>query len=395
MTTRGTGREPAGTTTQPPGHVAVVAEQLRRRVPGGIGRYATGLLTGLSQLSPLPSVTVVASAFAGSRPDPLAAFPFPLRIVGGPLLAAAARLRPQARVADRMVTRLWDHDRLRLGGYDLVHADSLSAPPCRAPLTVMVHDVAWRTAPEAYPARGRAWHEAALQRVLRDSAGLVVPSQAVAHMLEEVMGRAGRHHRLEVIPEGCDHLAPADVAGAEGLLRRLGLAGPFLLSVSTLEPRKNLRRLLAAYELARPELPEPWPLLVVGPAGWGDGPAPVEGVHWAGEVSENVLTALYEAARLVAYVPLAEGYGLPAVEALACGAPLLVSSAVPSVVEHDAPAVVVEPRSVEEMAAAIGELATDEPRRQELARLGPESVRSRTWRSAAEAHVRFWAEVAG
>lgn len=375
--------------------VAVVAEQVRRRLPGGIGRYVTGLLTGLSQRSPLPAVTMVATGATGGT-DPLSAFPFPRQLVGGRLLGAAGRLRPEAHLADRLVTRLWDRGRLGLSGYDLVHADSLAAPPTgEVPLTVMVHDLAWREAPDAYPERGRAWHEAALHRVLRESAGLVAPSRAVAEALAGVVGSTGSPLRVEVIPEGCDHLAPPDHAAAERLLRRLGVSGPFLLSVGTLEPRKNLRRLLAAYEQARPQLPEPFPLVVVGPAGWGDGPEAGDGVHLAGSVGEPVLSALYAAALLVAYVPLSEGYGLPAVEALGCGAPLVVSSAVPSVVEHGAPAVVVDPRSVEEMAAAIGELVSDEERRAELARLGPESVRSRTWRSAADAHVHFWEEVAG
>lgn len=373
--------------------VAFVAEQLRRRVPGGIGRYATGLLTGLSQLRPVPPVTVVATAATGETGDPLAAFPFPFRPVGGRLLAAAGRWRPDTHLPDRVVTRLWDWGRLSVDGFALVHADSLSAPVAGGgPLTLTVHDLAWRDAPEAYPARGRAWHEAALRRALRRGAGFVVPSQAVAAALQRSCDGG---LRIEVIPEGCDHLAPPDTAAAEHLLARLGLEGPFLLSVSTLEPRKNLRRLVSAYEEARPRLPEPWPLLVVGPTGWGDTLRPADGVHLAGAVSEPVLSALYGSARIVAYVPLSEGYGLPALEALACGAPLLVSSAVPSIVEHDAPARVVDPRSTDEIAEALVELVSDEGRRQQLARLGPESVRQRTWRSAAERHLRFWQEVAG
>jgi len=75
---------------------------------------------------------------------------------------------------------------------------------------------------------------------------------------------------VEVIDEGSDHLPEPDPAAADAVLARLDVVGPFLLSVGTLEPRKNLPRLVAAYQAARPRLPEPWPLVVVGPTGWGD-----------------------------------------------------------------------------------------------------------------------------
>jgi alpha-1,3-rhamnosyl/mannosyltransferase len=258
----------------------------------------------------------------------------------------------------------------------------------------MVHDVAWRQVPEAYPPRGLAWHEAALRRAGRIARGVVVPSRAVAHELLQTSVELDPSC-IEVIPEGCDHLSTPDRDGARRLLRRLGVPGEYLLTVSTLEPRKNLGRLLEAYRQLRPELPEAWPLLVVGPSGWGPKLVPSDGVVMAGRVNEPVLSALYAGARVAVYVPLAEGFGLPAVEALASGAPLLVSSAVPSIVEHDSPAVLVDARSTEEIRRSLGELATDDGRRDELARAGPASVRDRTWAATAERHVAWWAEVAG
>ncbi|HXY46026.1 MAG TPA: glycosyltransferase family 1 protein [Acidimicrobiales bacterium] len=382
--------------------VAVVAEQLRRRLPGGIGTYATGLLGGLSALSPRPDVTIVAGPLAGrGGHDPLERFPFPLQAVGGPLLAAAGRLPHLEDVPDQIITRLWDRGRLRLDHADrpgrraLVHSVSLAAPPTGAtPLTVMVHDVGWRQLPETYPARGLAWHEAALRRAARTARGVAVPSRLVAEQLRQASVELDAE-RIEVIPEGCDHLAAPDAEAGRRLLARLGVTGEYLLTVGTLEPRKNLRRLLEAYRQVRKGLPEPWPLLVVGPTGWGPELLPGQGVIMVGRVDEAVLSALYAGARLVAYVPMAEGFGLPAVEALAAGAPLLVSSAVPSIVEHASPAVVVDAGETAEIARALGELATDDSRRAELARAGPPSVRERTWEAAARRHLQWWAEVAG
>ncbi len=375
--------------------VAVVAEQLRRRLPGGIGTYTMGLLSGLSAIAPRPDVTIVASTNPPDGDDPLLRFGFPVEIVGGPLLAAAGRLQRLRSVPDQVVTRLWDRGRLQVSGHDLIHATSLAAPPTGStPLTVMIHDLGWRQVPEAYPRRGVAWHEAALRRVARSAAAVAVPSRAVADDLMRASVELDTSH-IEVIPEGCDHLPPPDHDSAGRLLRRLGVTGDYLLTVSTLEPRKNLRRLLEAYRQLRKQLAEPWPLLVVGPAGWGPELVPGDGVVMVGRVEDAVLSALYAGARVVVYVPLTEGFGLPAVEALAAGAPLLVSSAVPSIVEHDSPAVVVDARSTGELTRALGELASDDARRAELARAGPASVRERTWQAAARRHLHWWAEVAG
>lgn len=375
--------------------IAVVAEQLRRRVPGGIGRVATGLLGGLAGLDMAADLTIVAGPAIRRRgPDPLAAYPFPLQLVGGPLLFGLSRVGLFEELPDRIIMRLWERGRLCIRGNDVVHSVSLAAPPTgMAPLTVMVHDLAWRDVPEAYPRRGRAWHEAALLRAGRRAEGIVVPSATIARELIRCAIGVDAS-RIEVIPEGCDHLPAPDTAAAGHLLARLGMSGEFLLTVSTLEPRKNLRRLVEAYGKIRADLPRPWPLLVVGPVGWGPQLNASEGVVFAGRVEDPVLSALYAAARVAVYVPLAEGFGLPAVEALRAGAPLLASSAVPSIVEHESPAVLVDASSTAGIAQALGELATDDSRREQLARAGPESVRERTWDLAARRHLQWWAEVA-
>jgi glycosyltransferase involved in cell wall biosynthesis len=378
----------------------IVVEQLRRRVPGGIGTYANGLLQGLSVLRPLPDVTITASPIRTREADPLLTYPFPIVEAGGRWLAAMSHQQRLPRAQSQVVTRLWDRGLVPVGSgprgrADLVHAVSLAAPPTgETPLTVMVHDVAWRQVPGAYPPRGLAWHEAALRRVGRRASAVGVPSRAVANELARASVELDPS-RIDVIPFGCDHLPPPDHEASRSWLRHLDVHGDFLLTVSTIEPRKNLPRLIEAYRRVRSHLPEPWPLLVVGPAGWGPEIFAPEGVVMAGRASGAVLSALYASARVVAYVPLAEGFGLPAVEALLAGAPLLVSSAVPSIVEHDSPAVVVDALSTEEIASAMAELATDDSRRAALAMAGPASVAGRTWEAAARRHIEWWTEVVG
>lgn len=356
-----------------------MVEQLRRDLPGGIGTYARGLLQGLRSLGPAaPDLCLLASRAPGPG-DPLDSFGLPV---------VASRL-PRA-----LLTPAWDAGLVpTLSGVDVVHAVSLGLPATRdVPSVACVHDLAWRVVPEAFPGRGRRWHEAALARVLHRAARLVVPSLATAQALQEAGARPGT---VRVVEEGCDHLAPPDQAGTAALLARLGVGGPYLLSVGTLEPRKNLPRLVAAFALARPRLPEPWPLVVVGPHGWqGAGPSwPAtlpDGVVLAGSVPPGVLTALYAGARCLAYVPRLEGFGLPPVEAMAVGTPV-VASPMPSTAGR---ALEVDPCDVEAIADGLVRVATDEATRSRLVEGGRARAAELTWAGAARAHIEIWRELA-
>jgi len=341
--------------------VLVVAEQLRRVVPGGIGTYTRGLVTGLGALDPelAPLVTLAASRAPRSGGDAVAALGPAVRTVG---------LGPRALVA------AWDHGLARVGrDASVVHACSTLTPPSSAPLVATVHDLAWRHLEWAFPPRGRRWHEASLRRAVRRASAIVVPSEAV-------------------VDEGADHLPAPDDRAAAAALDALGVTGEYLLAVGTLEPRKNLVRLVEAYAAARPSLPEPWPLVVVGPAGWGRSTgveAPPPGVVLAGVVGDAELAALYARARCVAYVPLLEGYGLPVVEAMRAGAPV-VASAVPSA---RGAALEVDPLDVDSIAAGLVVAATDGERRARLVAAGLERTGGLTWRRCAEQHVALWRRV--
>ena len=348
--------------------ILVVAEQLRRPVEGGIGTYARGLLRGLAPFG--EDVTLWASRAPGGGPDPLAALG---RVVTSPLPAPA-------------LVRAWDRGLFRPPGHpDVVHATSFAMPPAgRAPMSVMVHDLAWRHFPDAYPDRGRRWHEAALARALLRGRLLIVPSATVA---DDLLAAGAPRDKVEVVEEGCDHLAAPDDDAAGALLARLGVTGDFLLTVSTLEPRKNLPRLLAAYDTVRDRLP---PMVVVGPAGWGPEVRQGPGVVLAGLVTGGTLTSLYRRARVMAYVPLREGFGLPVVEAMSCGAPV-VASAVPSA---GGAALEVDPFDVDAIAGALVRAATDDARRAELVAAGHARTGGLTWDQAARRHVELWKTMA-
>jgi glycosyltransferase involved in cell wall biosynthesis len=378
--------------------VLMAVEQLRRAVPGGIGAYARGLLAGLAECAADGDdvdVTLLASrnptrAVRGSArpPDPLAQFGRPLRtsVLPGPLL-----------------TRSWDHGLVHApGGFDVVHSISSAFPPLprggHARSVVTVHDVAWRRHPETATARGVTWHEAALHRARHSGAALIVTSKLVA---ADLLSDGVDLDRITIVHGGSDHLVPEDSAASDALLRRLGVPEEFLLTVSTLEPRKNVDRLLKAYALARPTLPDPWPLVIVGPTGWGPvltSPREQDGVVFAGAVSDATLTGLYRRARAFAYVPLTEGYGLPPLEAMRSGTPAVIANEVPSVIDLDEPspppALIVDPLDVEAIAAALTTVLTDDAVRADLAARGEAHARSRTWRTAAHQHIGLWRSLA-
>jgi glycosyltransferase involved in cell wall biosynthesis len=375
----------------------MVVEQLRRRVPGGIGTYAEGVLKGLRANSAVGAGTADLQLLAsrpGPGPDPLGDLGWPVRssTLPGPALTRAWDLGLVGGPTDCQVLHL-----ASLAGPRRRHR---TGPPAKV---VTVHDLAWEHVPEATTPRGRRWHRAALARALADADRFVVPSAPVR---DDLVRAGAPADAVELIPGGADHLPPPDRPGAAHLLADHGVSGPYLLAVGTLEPRKNLRRVVEAFTLASPRLPDRWPLVVVGPPGWGSSgiaegkppaaaprpPArPPGAVVPVGRVNAPVLAGLYEAARLLAYVPLFEGYGLPPLEAMRVGVPVVASTEVPSVTGSEEPvAVRVDPRDVPGLARALVAAATDEDLRRALVAAGHSWVARRTWRHTAAAHLALW-----
>jgi len=165
-------------------------------------------------------------------------------------------------------------------------------------------------------------------------------------------------------------------------------AGDYVLAVSTLEPRKNLPRLVEGYRRAGLN---GLPLLVAGAAGWGGVQVEGGGVRWLGEVQDDELARLYRGARAVAYVSLYEGFGLPVLEAMACGAPVVAARNDALEEVSGGAAVLVDPLDPDAIAAGLHE-AID--RREELRPLGLARARVFDWHRVARETVAVYREAA-
>jgi glycosyltransferase involved in cell wall biosynthesis len=184
--------------------------------------------------------------------------------------------------------------------------------------------------------------------------------------------------RIRVVPNG---------VGPPFLGAGPAAPGGYVLAVSTLEPRKNLARLVEGFRQASVDGLE---LRVVGARGWGRVELEGPNVHWLGEVGDEELARLYRGAACVAYVSVYEGFGLPVLEAMACCAPVVTSAGGACAEVADGAAVLVDPLQPEAIAAGITEALE---RRDELARLGRERATSFAWASTARATVEVYREI--
>ena len=258
---------------------------------------------------------------------------------------------------------------------------------------VTVHDVIPLILPETFTPRHRLVVRLALARVRRKADLVVVPSHAVKR---DVVRRVGLpEDRVVVTHEGCEpRFRPVRSAAARrDVAARYGLPPRYVLAVGTLEPRKNLTTLLEAFARLRRdgEVDADLRLVLAGARGWLDEPifATVrslgleDAVRFTGFVDDADLPAVYSGAALFVFPSLHEGFGLPLLEAMACGVPVVTSniSSMPEVA-GDA-AVLVDPRDTDGLAAAIARLLRDEALRDRLREAGIARARQFSWEATA------------
>ena len=254
---------------------------------------------------------------------------------------------------------------------DVLHCPTMRVPVrARPPVVATVHDLALVRYPESFPAWHRHTGRLALRQAARTAEMIVAVSAFTRDELIDTLGVS--RDRIRVIGNAVDAVFEPSGRAA---------AGDYALAVGTLEPRKNLERVIEASRLAGIEV------RVVGAAGWGGVDVPGR----VGRVADEDLAALYRGARCLVFPSIYEGFGIPILEAMACGTPVVTSRGGATEEIAGGAAVLVDPLDVDAIASGIAEAVE---RVGELVPLGLERARDFSWQRAADQLEQLWRELA-
>lgn len=280
---------------------------------------------------------------------------------------------------------------LRSVGADIAVLQYMAPLRLPCPFTTFIHDTVWRSMPQTFPWRDRVLLDAFIPATIAHAAAVCTGSAfAAGEIIGHYPQATGKVH---VIPYGIEarYRPVTDDEELQRVRAKYDLPARFILSVGVLQPRKNVEGLVRAYQRLPLGLRESHGLVVVGRPGWLVGHLPNlvstagPGVHFTGYVEDGDLPALYTLAECFAYPSLYEGYGLPPLEAMACGTPVLTSDAASLPEVAAGAALCVNPTDVGAVSEGLARLLTDAALRQELIARGHERAAELTWEGAARA----------
>ncbi|HIW62999.1 MAG TPA: glycosyltransferase family 4 protein [Candidatus Stackebrandtia excrementipullorum] len=360
---------------------------------GGVGRYVDGLLAALVASDEPVDVFVVCQRTDADRYVALAP--------GAEVVAAPAA------VAHRPARLAWEQTGLPLLaqqlGVDVLHSPFYSSPlRSSCPITVTIHDATFFTEREHYDRHRGAFMRSAIKTSLRRAAQIIVPSKATRDELIRLLDADA--DKTAVAYHGVDPRSfyiPDDAEKAR-VAARLGLADtPYVAFLGVMEPRKNVPNLVRGWAAAVAERPNPPALVLAGGSGHDDAiddavsqiPSHLKVVR-PGYLRFTDLPGYLGGAVAAAYPSHGEGFGLPIVEAMACGAPVLTTPRL-SLPEVGGDAVAYTTEEPEDIARDLSALLDDEQQRAKLSVLGVERAREFTWERSAAAHLATWRRAAG
>ena len=279
------------------------------------------------------------------------------------------------------------------------HHTPLASPGLRRVVTI--HDLTFLLMPQRYPLARRLYMEGLTRAAARIADAIITPSQVVRQEVIQRLGVPG--DRVVAIPEAAGpQYAPIEDEDTLGRLRwKYRLPNRYILSVGSLEPGKNRARLIRAYARLRSEGIDS-PLVIAGQPAWRyEGDFELvrrlgldEHVRFLGYVPDEEMPALYSGATLLAFPSLYEGFGLPVLEAMACGTPVVTANVSGSAEVAGDAAVLVDPKDTEALAEALGRVLSDEALRAGLRSRGLERAQQFSWQRAARQTIAVYEVVA-
>jgi alpha-1,3-rhamnosyl/mannosyltransferase len=360
----------------------------------GVGQYTYRLITELQQLLPLKPWLFYGTSWQQE-----------IRTAAAPgakeLNNAIKKLLPHPHLIARFLKQTRFSSGVRDHRIDLYHEPAYLAYRFRGPSVVTVHDISWIRHPETHPADRVREMNRLMPKVVEHATHIIVDSDFVR---EEVMSYYGvPAERVTTVLLGvASEFRPLDAVSCAPVLAQFDLQpGRYLLAVGTLEPRKNLSTVIAAFAQLPQPLRQRYPLVIVGMNGWGmerfsEGLRHMIAageVRMPGYVAQHDLPALYSGARAFVYPSLYEGFGLPPLEAMACGAPVIASrrASLPEVV-GDA-GLLVEPLDDVTIAQHMRSLIEDDVLHARLREAGCRRAKTFTWRKFAEETMAVYQKV--
>ena len=321
----------------------------------------------------------------------------------------AGTLRESSRISARVIPaaneRIWTllalPAALQQDRADLIHVQYTTPPRmlCPCPVVTTVHDISFKLYPQWFPRKDRILLNLTVPASMRQAARVITDSESSRRDILEVY-KLPPDKVVAIplgLPDGYNRAQESDPLVVGDILAKYGITRPFVLAVGVLQPRKNLKMLCEAFGRAKRKFGLAHGLVIAGKSGWGTeqetlraaahsggGDAAADAITFTGYVEDADLPALYRAAETFAYPSLYEGFGIPPIEAMACGTPVLVSDApaLPEVVGEAAKIVAAE--DTEAWSAALGSMLSDPVQRAHYAEAGPPRAACFSWQITAE-----------
>jgi glycosyltransferase involved in cell wall biosynthesis len=368
---------------------------------GGIGRFTQGLLLGLAQVDDETSYILGYTRDVAHKPRFELPANFKWRSLG---LSQKQAVWLWHRLRFPLPVDLW------LGRVGIYHSPDYTLPPlARARGIVTVHDLSFERLPDVHEPRLRAYLQRAVPHSIRRADHVFADSEStrqdiIAYYNTEPSKISVVYPGVEERFRPLDATLPADAAALEEARRTLGLERPFIVNVGTIEPRKNNASLIRAFATYRAKGNQALELVLAGGGGWlGERERLQELVHqlgldehvrFTGFVADDCLPALLNLAQVVVYPSLYEGFGLPVLEALACGTPVISArnSSLPEA-GGEAAAFIEQAQDTDELANKLTIILHDDSERQRMSCAGLSHASKFTWPRTARRVIELYQQV--